>query len=43
MLKISLIFKKFANFTGIYKLHRKLLTVEFLGLRTRNFQGIVFT
>ena len=31
MLKISLIFKKFAN-----------LTRGFLGLRMRNFQGIVF-
>ena len=33
MLKISLLFKKFTNLTG---------TREFLALRMRNFQGIVF-
>ena len=36
MLKISLFFKE------IYKLHGEM-TQEFLGLRMRNFQGIVFT
>ena len=34
MLKISLLFKKFTNYEEI--------TREFLGLRMRNFQGIVF-
>ena len=34
MLKISLLFKKFTNYEQI--------TREFLGLRMRNFQGIVF-
>ena len=36
MLKISLFFKE------IYKLHGEM-TQKFLGLRMRNFQGIVFT
>ena len=35
MLKISLIFKKFTNFTG-------QVTGEFLEFRMRNFKGIVF-
>ena len=35
MLKISLLFKTFTNFTG-------KMTSDFLGLRNRNFQGIVF-
>ena len=35
MLKISLLFYE------IYKLHRQI-TQEFLGLRMRNFQGMVF-
>ena len=34
MLKISLLLKKFTNFTG-------KITREFSGLRTRNFQGNV--
>ena len=35
MLKISLLLKKFTHFTG-------QITREFLGLRMRNFQSIVF-
>ena len=34
--------KKLAYSLGIYKLHGQI-TQEFLGLRIRNFQGIVFT
>ena len=34
MLKVTLLFKKFTNFTG------KIIAREFLGLRMLNFQGI---